>query len=165
MTRVRRISYWILSTVSAVVLLVGFDASRHATTVTAVPPVSSVASGTTSSASPGPAGKSGAPGTTATKKAPRKPSTSTVTGTVAQTQWGPVQVQLTVGAGTITKVSVVQYPHGNSRDAQINGYALPILVKETADQQSASIDMVSGATVTSTGYLQSLQSAIDRANL
>jgi len=160
---VRRISYWILSTVSAVVLLVGFDASRHAVTVTAVPPVSSVASGTTSSGTPGPSGTSGTAGTT--KKSPKKPSTSTVTGTVAQTQWGPVQVQLTIGGGTITKVSVVQYPNGNSRDAQINSYALPILVKETTAQQSASIDMVSGATVTSTGYLQSLQSAIDQANL
>ena len=163
MIAVRRISYWILSTVSAVVLLVGFDASRHAATVTAVPPVSSVASGTTSSGTPGPSGTSGTAGTT--KKSPKKPSTSTVTGTVAQTQWGPVQVQLTIGGGTITKVSVVQYPNGNSRDAQINGYALPILVKETTAQQSASIDMVSGATVTSTGYLQSLQSAIDQANL
>ena len=163
MTRVRRISYWILSTVSAVVLLVGFDASRHAVTVTAVPPVSSVTSGTTSSGTPGPSGTSGTAGTT--KRSPKKPSTSTVTGTVAQTQWGPVQVQLTIGGGTITKVSVVQYPNGNSRDAQINSYALPILVKETTAQQSASIDMVSGATVTSTGYLQSLQSAIDQANL
>jgi uncharacterized protein with FMN-binding domain len=164
--RVRRISYWILSTVSAVVLLVGFDASRHATTITAVPPVSSVASGTTSS---GPSGTSGSTGTSrtpgTTKKSTKAPPTSTVTGAVAQTQWGPVQVQLTVGGGSITKVSVVQYPNGNSRDAEINSYALPILVKETTEKQSASIDMVSGATVTSTGYLQSLQSAIDQANL
>ena len=74
-------------------------------------------------------------------------------------------MRLTVAGGTITAVDVVQYPHGNPRDAEINSYALPILIKETTDQQSAQIDMVSGATVTSTGYLQSLQSALDQANL
>ena len=81
------------------------------------------------------------------------------------TEWGPVQVQLTVESGSITKVSVLQYPSGNGRDAEINGYALPILTQETMDAQSGSIDMVSGATVTSVGYLQSLQSALDQADL
>jgi uncharacterized protein with FMN-binding domain len=84
---------------------------------------------------------------------------------VANTQWGPVQVQLTVSGGKITKVNVLQYPNGNPKDGEINDYALPILTKETVDKQSASIDMVSGATVTSTGYIQSLQSAVDQANL
>jgi uncharacterized protein with FMN-binding domain len=88
-----------------------------------------------------------------------------VTGSIANTQWGPVQVQLTVNDGSITKVAVVQYPNGNSRDAEINSYALPILIRETVNAQSASIDMVSGATITSTGYAQSLQSALDQAGL
>ena len=48
---------------------------------------------------------------------------------------------------------------------EINDYALPILIQETLDAQSADIDMVSGATVTSDGYLQSLQSALDQAGL
>jgi uncharacterized protein with FMN-binding domain len=76
-----------------------------------------------------------------------------------------VQVRLEISGGRIDRVDVLQYPNGNPRDAEINGYALPILVQETTDAQSASIDMVSGATVTSTGYLQSLQSALDRASL
>ena len=42
---------------------------------------------------------------------------------VAQTQWGPVQVQLVVSKGTITSVKVLQYPNGNDRDAEINSYA------------------------------------------
>ncbi|MFL6106000.1 MAG: FMN-binding protein [Marmoricola sp.] len=88
-----------------------------------------------------------------------------MTGTVASTRWGPVQVQLTVASGKITKVSVLQYPSGNGRDQEINSYALPILTQETIDAQSANIDMVSGATVTSDGYLQSLQSALDQVNL
>ena len=84
---------------------------------------------------------------------------------MADTQWGPVQVQLSITGGTITKVSVVQYPNGNPKDAEINSQALPILIQETTTSQNANIDMVSGATVTSTGYLQSLQSALDQANL
>ena len=62
-------------------------------------------------------------------------------------------------------MNVLQYPSGNPKDAEINDYALPILTQETTSSQSASIDMVSGATVTSTGYIESLQSAIDQAGL
>ena len=65
----------------------------------------------------------------------------------------------------ITRAQAVQYPQGASNDAQINGDALPILDREVVQQQSAAIDAVSGATVTSDGYLQSLQSAIDQAHL
>jgi len=92
-------------------------------------------------------------------------SGSTVTGAVAQTRWGPVQVRLTLADGKITAVDVVQYPDGNGRDREINDDALPVLVQETISAQSADVDMVSGATVTSTGYLQSLQSALDQAGL
>ena len=81
------------------------------------------------------------------------------------TQYGPVQVEITTAGGAITKVSVLQYPSGDPRDDQINGYALPILVQEAMDAQGANIDMVSGATYTSEGYLQSLQSALDQAGL
>jgi uncharacterized protein with FMN-binding domain len=74
-------------------------------------------------------------------------------------------VQLSISGGSITDVSVLQYPNGNGRDQEINSYALPTLVQETLDAQGSGIDMVSGATVTSTGYLQSLQSALDKAGL
>jgi uncharacterized protein with FMN-binding domain len=74
-------------------------------------------------------------------------------------------VALVVDSGKVTKVSVLQYPNGNGRDAEINARALPILTQETIDAQGANIDMVSGATVTSDGYLTSLQSALDQANL
>jgi uncharacterized protein with FMN-binding domain len=76
-----------------------------------------------------------------------------------------VQVQLTVSAGKITAVEVVEYPNSNGKDQQINAQALPMLVKETLSAQSAKIDMVSGATYTSDGYITSLQSALDKAGL
>jgi uncharacterized protein with FMN-binding domain len=72
-------------------------------------------------------------------------------------------VKITVKDGTITTVDVLQQPSGNPRDTEINSEALPILVQDTLDAQSAQIDMVSGATVTSEGYLQSLQAALDEA--
>lgn len=91
-------------------------------------------------------------------------SDGSFTGQAVNTRFGPVQVQITVSGGSITDVTVPQYPDSNGRDQQINGYALPQLVSETLSAQSANIDMVSGATYTSDGYLQSLQSAIDQAS-
>ena len=91
------------------------------------------------------------------------PSTkiTTYTGPVAQTRWGRVQVKISVQGGRLTKVTILQHPSGNSRDAEINNHALPILINESLTAQSATIDMVSGATVTSGGYLTSLQAALD----
>jgi len=88
-----------------------------------------------------------------------------VTGSVAQTQWGPVQVQLLLTNDSFMKLTVLQYPNGNSRDVELANYSLPTLIRATIQSQSAPIDMVSGATYTSTGYIQSLQSALDQANL
>jgi uncharacterized protein with FMN-binding domain len=63
----------------------------------------------------------------------------------------------------ITKVDVVQYPQNNRKDEEINSYALPVLTQETLSAQNADIQAVSGATVTSDGYIQSLQSALDKS--
>ncbi|BCY09485.1 hypothetical protein L3i22_045730 [Actinoplanes sp. L3-i22] len=84
---------------------------------------------------------------------------------MAATRWGDVQVTITVANGKITDVAVPVYPSENGRDQEINAYALPVLRQETLTAQSAGIDTVSGATVTSNGYLESLQSALDAAHL
>jgi uncharacterized protein with FMN-binding domain len=89
----------------------------------------------------------------------------TVTGPAVNTEWGPVQVQVTVTGSQITDVQVLQYPNNNPKDQQINGYALPILVDETIEAQSSDIAMISGATVTSNGYISSLQAALDEVGL
>ncbi len=159
----KRITLWVLSTLSTLVLLFGYSTStsgpQATTPQSSIYSSSSGAASGTSGSSPGTSSSgTGSSGTTA-------PRTKTVTGAVAQTQWGPVQVRLKVSSQKITDVAVVQYPSGNGRDQEINSYALPILTKETIDAQSAGIDMVSGATVTSDGYVQSLQSAIDQAGL
>ena len=92
-------------------------------------------------------------------------ATQTYAGQAVAGRYGPVQVQITVSGGKVTEASVVQVPNRNPHDAEVNGHAVPILNREVVDSQSADIDMVSGATVTSTAYLESLQSAIDQANL
>ena len=68
-----------------------------------------------------------------------------------------------VADGRATRVPVRRYPSGHGRDLAINGYALPILVEQTLDTQSADVDMVSGATATWDGYRRSLQAALDGA--
>ncbi len=86
-----------------------------------------------------------------------------VTGTAANTRYGPVQVKVTLDGTKITKIDVVEYPSHDRRDQEINSYALPLLNQEAIDAQSAAIDVVSGATFTSQGYTSSLQSALDQA--
>ena len=157
----KRIATWFLSTLTVVVLMFGYHTSTNSTLSATSQPAyvgSSSTGGSTSSTT-----KSN--GNSTDNSAGSNSNSKTVTGDVAQTRWGPVQVELTVKAGSVTEVRVLQYPTGNSTDEQINSYALPVLIQETLDSQSANIDMVSGATVTSVGYQQSLQSALDQAGL
>ncbi|PWU53652.1 FMN-binding protein [Micromonospora globispora] len=156
----RRITIWLLSTVAALVLLFSYKTS----TMGAGGESSAIASGTES------AGVSTDSGTTddstgSSSSGGSSSGNGTVTGSVAQTRWGPVQVRITVSNGKITDVTAVQVPDNNHRDQEINDYAVPILQQEALDAQSAQIDTVSGATVTSDGYRESLQSAIDAAHL
>ncbi|GAA1445937.1 hypothetical protein GCM10009617_26260 [Leifsonia poae] len=85
-----------------------------------------------------------------------------IDGATEDTRYGPVQVEVTFAGKKITAVKTLQSPTGDGRSVQINDYALPILAQEALASQSASIDTVSGATYTSDGYTQSLQSAIDQ---
>jgi len=90
------------------------------------------------------------------------PGETAVTGHVAHTVYGPVQIQLIVKSGKIVKVAVLQQPMNTIHDIQIGEFAFPRLISETLAAQGAKIDAVSGASYTSAGYIASLQSAIDR---
>ncbi|MFE0936356.1 FMN-binding protein, partial [Streptomyces mutabilis] len=85
----------------------------------------------------------------------------TVTGDAADTQYGPVQVRLTVNGGKITGAEAVRAPEGGQSD-QVTADAVPKLNRAAVAAGSADIDAVSGATYTSAGYKQSLQSALDK---
>ncbi|WP_338776662.1 FMN-binding protein [Streptomyces sp. DG1A-41] len=89
--------------------------------------------------------------------------TQTLTGSVAQTQYGPVQVRITVTGGKVTKAEAVQAPKGGRSD-QITSASVPRLNQAAVAAGNAQIDAVSGATYTSAGYRQSLQSALDQAD-
>ncbi|MET8701163.1 FMN-binding protein [Kitasatospora sp. NPDC004723] len=89
--------------------------------------------------------------------------TRSITGDAVNTRYGPVRVRVTLSGSRITGVDVVEYPTDNRRDREINSSALPLLNQEATAAQSAAIDVVSGATYTSQGYVRSLQSALDRA--
>ncbi len=160
----KRIALAFLSTVSAVVLMFGYHTST-AGSLDASPTGQTPISSSASSGSP-PDPTASDPSATPTPST-STPSTSSkkYDGPTADTRWGPVQVEITVASGKITDVAVLQYPNGNGKDQEINSYALPILIQDTISAQSAGIDMVSGATVTSDGYLRSLQGALDEAHL
>jgi uncharacterized protein with FMN-binding domain len=165
----RRITLWLFSTVAALVLLFSYRTSTNSSGAAATaavapattPPTGAAPTpGTTGGATPNAGASTATPRPSATSS-----STTTYTGSVASTRWGDVQVTITVTNGKIADVAVPVYPDGNRRDQEINAYALPVLRQETLAAQSANINTVSGATVTSDGYLQSLQAALDAAHL
>lgn len=147
-----------MSTLSAVVAL----ASYH--TSTAGPAQQAATARVTETSSAG-TGNAGASSTGASSTGVSSTDSTTVTGDAVQTRYGPVQVQITVSNGRIVAAQAVQYPNSDAHDAMINNQAVPQLNAQAVTAQSAQLDSISGATFTSQGYLTSLQSAIDRANL
>ena len=85
-----------------------------------------------------------------------------VDGNAANTAYGPVQIQLIERNAKIVKVAVLVQPANTLHDIQIGAFAFPKLISETLAAQTAKIDAVSGASYTSAGYIQSLQSALDK---
>jgi uncharacterized protein with FMN-binding domain len=108
---------------------------------------------------PAKAPSSSAPPKAPPSTAPAKPS-GNFTGPNENTQYGPVQVQLTVANGKITAANDVQQPEDS-----IGANAVSQLNSEVLTAQSANIQAVSGATYTSNGYIASLQQAVDQAGL
>jgi uncharacterized protein with FMN-binding domain len=164
----KRVLLSITATVVGLVALLSYK--THSTVTTA-------GSGLPSAALPGQSSTASAAGSTSTASAaPPDPTASTAaassssaassfTGTAATTRYGVVQVKITVAAKKITDVAFVQLTADDGRSRDINSGAAPILLQETLSAQSAKIDSVSGASYTSQGYEQSLQSALDQAGL
>lgn len=130
---------------------------------------SSSSSGTSAGSTTGSTG-SGATGTGSGAAA--EPTTGaaakaggTYAGSVVQTRFGAVQVQITVKAGAITDVEALQLTDDDRKSIQISNRAAPLLKAEVLAAQSADVQTIGGATVTSDAYLSSLQAAIDAANL
>ena len=146
----RRAALAIVGTVAALVMLLSFK--THAAAPLTTPPAAVSSSGTSAS------------GSSTSSSSPAPTATKTVTGDAVETRFGPVQVKITVTDGKLTSVTAIAYPQSDPRDQQINSYAIPQLDSEALQAGSANISMISGATFTSTGYVESLQSALDKAN-
>ena len=149
------------ATVGSLALLSRFHTTPQPTGVVATVP-STGAPTSTSSSSPQPAP------TTTRAATPRTttPTTQAVTtqaiaGPTLMTQFGPVQVEIWRRAGHLVDVRALQLPNSHAQSVEISDYAAPRLRQEALQAQSANIDIISGATYTSEGYIESLQGAID----
>jgi uncharacterized protein with FMN-binding domain len=160
----RRVIFAVAGTVAGLVALLSFKS--HSPTVP-VAATSGTGGGSSSSSSSSPSTSTTT--TTVPGEFPEgslagklTPGETAVTGHVANTVYGPVQIQLVVKSGKIVKVAVLQQPMNTIHDIQIGEFAFPRLISETLAAQNAKIDTVSGASYTSAGYISSLQSAVDQ---
>ena len=174
----RKVAGALLATAAGLIALLSFKSHTPAaaSALTAAGSGTSALTGTNSSPAPDTGSGSGSstpaqggasPGTSRAGGASANGSgkNGTYTGSAADTMYGPVQVRITVSGGKLTDVAVLQVPDNGRYESEIVADALPILHSEALSAQSANIDIVSGATFTSQGYAQSLQSALDQAGM
>src|SRR6266436_10240009 len=151
----RRVILAVTGTIAGLVALLSFKA--HAPTVP-VAATSGTGSGSSSSSSSSSART--IPGEFQSVAGPLTAGETAITGKVANTVYGPVQIQLIVKSHKIVKVAVLEQPTNTIHDIQIGEFAFPKLISETLSAQNAKVDAVSGASYTSDGYISSLQSAV-----
>ena len=159
MTKTRLVSL-IVATLGALGLLASF----HTTAGTSTRTAPSATKGTTPPATTAPPPQGTTPSTGAAPPTTNA-GNQTVDGDTISTKYGDVQVRVTVSGGRLVDVQAVQLPSDRARSQGISSDAGPLLRNEALRAQSARINTVSGATYTSDGYAQSLQSALDRAGL
>ena len=152
----RRVVLAVTGTIAGLVALLSFKS--HSPTV---PVAATTGTGGSSSSSSSSSSSRTIPGEFQSVAGPLTAGETTITGKVANTAYGPVQVQLVVKSNKIVKVAILEQPTNTIRDIQIGQFAFPKLISETLSAQNAKIDAVSGASYTSAGYISSLQSAVD----
>jgi uncharacterized protein with FMN-binding domain len=144
----RRIMIGVAATASGIVLLLALKQPGGSSVAGATAPPATGAGASAGAAAGAAAGADG-----------------TVLGNPVNTQFGPVQVRLTMTGGKIAKAEAVQAPDSQARSKSITADAVPELNQAAVTAQSARIDAVSGASYTSKGYQDSLQSALDKAGI
>lgn len=88
----------------------------------------------------------------------------TYTGSELDLHYGSIQVSVVITDGNIASITMLKLPNEHSNSRRLAAYATPILIKEAIAAQSAEVDIVSGATETSNGFIDTLQSALSQAN-
>ena len=99
--------------------------------------------------------------TTTTSSSPYKDGT--YAGPQIDVFYGLVQVQTVIKNGQMVSVQFLEYPNDRRTSVQINSIAIPYLDQEAIQAQSASVDIITGATLTSEGFMMSLQDALNHA--
>ncbi|MBV9207240.1 MAG: FMN-binding protein [Actinobacteria bacterium] len=164
----RRVILAVTGTVAGLVALLSFKSHAPSVAAAATGGPGGASSSPGASSAPGGSSSGGSSATTVPGEFPTGslaaglPAGETaVDGHVADTVYGPVQIQLIMNNGKIVKVAVLEQPTNTIHDIQLGAFAFPKLISETLAAQTAKIDAVSGASYTSAGYIQSLQSALD----
>ncbi|HEY3713071.1 MAG TPA: FMN-binding protein [Jatrophihabitantaceae bacterium] len=161
----KRILLALVGTVAGLAALLSFKTHSGLTGGAALPAASLPSSAPSSTSGGTSAPSSSAPSSSAPPKPGQSSAAKTIAGPAIQTRYGVVQVQVIVSGQKIQNASFLQLTADDPRSAEINSQAGPILLQQTLSAQSSQIDGVSGATYTSEGYLQSLQSALDQAGI
>jgi uncharacterized protein with FMN-binding domain len=145
----------VVVTIAAVALVANFRVTPHIQKgrLAKVRPAAPAAPTATSSPAP----------SRSVHRARSAPATRRIAGAPIDTAYGIVQVRITLRGRRIVSIANVALPFDRSRSQEISQVAGPLLRSEALQAQSASINVVSGATYTSNGYAQSLQSALDQA--
>jgi uncharacterized protein with FMN-binding domain len=164
---VKRALAALFATVVGVVWLVTFKVTPHARPVAAAAPAADqpTPSATPSSAATAAPVAAATPTPTPTPTPTSRAANGSFTGADIQTQFGDVQVRITVTSGRITDVSALQMPTDRARSAEITQYVTPVLRSEVIQAQSARIDVISGATFTSEAYAESVDDAMRQDHL
>jgi len=94
-------------------------------------------------------------------------STSTATGDAVDIGrgYGTIQLEVTVDSGRIVDITALAVPENDGHSARISQQAVPMLVQQALNAQSADIAGISGATYTSLGFVQSLKSALAQVGM
>ena len=87
----------------------------------------------------------------------------TYTGPRVDVYYGIVEVQVSVQKGKIANVNFLQFPNDRNTSVRINSIAMPYLQQEAIQAQSAQVNIISGATLTSEGFMMSLDAALKSA--
>lgn len=88
----------------------------------------------------------------------------TYTGRTYSAYWGYVQVRAHIRHGNLAKVDVLRYPSDRWTSRVIAHRSLPRLEREVIAAQSTRVRYVSGASLTSRAFLESLRSALHKAS-
>jgi len=155
---VKRAITAVVATVAGVLWLVTFRVTPHARPVASAP-------ANQPPPAQDPVADAPAPAATPRPTPANRPADGTFTGPTIPTRYGDVQVRIAVSGGRLADVSVLRMPDDRARSAEITQYVTPVLRSEAIQAQSARIDVISGATLTSEAYAESLDAALRQDHL